>query len=48
MLAGNARFPRKRKQASAQIVVAQEPSKPFGVTLLLLSLPWAEEAILHS
>ena len=48
MLEGDVRFRRKSSSSPAQIVVGRDRAKPYGVDLLLLSLPWAGVALERS
>jgi len=45
MLQGDTRFRRKAKRSRPQIVIGRHPEKPYGIDLLLLSLPWARDAL---
>lgn len=48
MLEGNLRFARRARRGTAQIVVGRSETKPFGIDLLLLSLPWGKLALERS
>jgi hypothetical protein len=48
MLKGDTRFRGKRKRGTPQIVVGRDKEKPYGVDLLLLSFPWARDALERS
>lgn len=45
MLKGDTRFRRKAKKSIPQMLVGRREKSPYGVDLLLLSLPWAEKAL---
>jgi len=44
-LEGNTRFKRQAKRSTPNIVVGRDPEKPYGVDLLLTTLPWGEDAL---
>lgn len=45
MLQGDVRFKRKTKHSTPQLVVGRDKKKPYGVDLMLLSFPWAANAL---
>ena len=48
MLKGDTRFRRKSKKGTPQIVVGRDKEKPYGVDFLLMSFPWAKNALERS
>lgn len=48
MLKGDTRFRRKSKRDTPQIIVGRDHEKPFGVDFLLLTFPWALNALKRS
>ena len=48
MLRGDTRFPRRARRGTPQIVVGRSAGRPYGLDLLLLTLPWAARALERS
>ncbi len=45
MLRGDTRFSRKAKKGEPRLLVGRAPEKPYGIDFLLLTFPWAKNAL---